>query len=56
MIVVNPRNHRVKSVIFRVPFGIFPTLVSVTFFWVRLNEVQLWNLKGLEKLDFIKCL
>ena len=33
MIVVNPRNHGVKSAIFRMPFGIFPTLVSVTFFW-----------------------
>ena len=44
-----------KSAIFRVPFGIFSTLVSVTFFWVQLDEVQLWNLKGLEKLDFIKC-
>ena len=41
MIVVNPRNHRVKNAIFRVQ--------------VQLDEVQLWNLKGLEKLDFIKC-
>ena len=55
MIVVNPRNQGVKNAIFRVPFGIFSTLVSVTFFWVQLDEVQLWNLKGLEKLDFIKC-
>ena len=54
MIVVNPRNQGVKSAIFRVPFGIFSTLVSVTFFWVPLDEVQLWNLIGLEKLDFIK--
>ena len=37
MIVVNPRNHGVKSAIFRVPFGIFTTLVSVTFFWVQLD-------------------
>ena len=36
-------------------FGIFSTLVSVTFFWVQLDEVQLWNLIDLEKLDFIKC-
>ena len=55
MIVVNPRNHGVKNAIFRVQFRILPTLVSVTFFWVQLDEVQLWNLKGLEKLDFIKC-
>ena len=55
MIVVNPRNHGVKNAIFRVPFGIFSTLVSVTFFWVQLAEVQLWNLIDLEKLDFIKC-
>ena len=55
MIVVNPRNHGVKNAIFWVPFGIFSTLVSVTFFWFRLGEIQLWNLKGLEKLDFIKC-
>ena len=55
MIVVNPRNHGVKSAIFRVPFGIFSTLVSVTFFWYCLVEIQLLNLKGLEKLDFIKC-
>ena len=41
MIVVNPRNHGVKNVIFRVPFGIFSTLVSVTFFRVQLDEVQL---------------
>ena len=53
MIVVNPRNHGVKNAIFRVPFGIFSTLVS--FFWVQLDKVQLWNLIGLEKLDFIKC-
>ena len=32
MIVVNPKNHRMKSAIFRVPFGIFTNLVSVTFF------------------------
>ena len=31
MIVVNPRNHGEKNAIFRVPFGIFSTLVSVTF-------------------------
>ena len=55
MIVVNPRNHGVKNAIFRVPFGIFSTLVSVTFFWVQLDEVQLGNLIDLEKLDFIKC-
>ena len=55
MIVVNPRNQGVKNAIFRVPFEIFSTLVSVTFFWVWLDEVQLLNLKGLEKLDFIKC-
>ena len=54
MIVVNPRNHGVKNAIFRVPFGIFSTLISVTFFWYRLVEIQLLNLKGLEKLDFIK--
>ena len=41
MIVVNPRNHRVKNAIFRVPFGIFSTLVSVTFFWYCLVEIQL---------------
>ena len=41
MIVVNPRNRQVKSAIFRVPFGIFKTLVSVTFFWVQLDEIQL---------------
>ena len=34
MIVVNPRNHGVKNAIFRVPFGIFLTLVSVIFFLV----------------------
>ena len=55
MIVENPRNHGVKNAIFRVPFGIFSTLVSVTFFWVELDEVQLWNPIDLEKLDFIKC-
>ena len=55
MIVVNSRNHGVKNAIFRVPFGIFSTLVSVTFFWYYLVEIQLLNLKGLEKLDFIKC-
>ena len=49
MIVVNPRNHWVKSAIFRMPFGIFSTLVSVTFFRVQLDEVQLWNLIDLEK-------
>ena len=37
MIVVNPRNQGVKNVIFRVPFGIFSTLVSVTFFWVQVR-------------------
>ena len=37
MIVVNPRTHWVKSAIFRVPFGIFATLVSVTFVWVQLG-------------------
>ena len=55
MIVVNPRNHGVKNAIFRVPFGIFSTLVSVTFFLYCLVEIQLLNLKVLEKLDFIKC-
>ena len=55
MFVVNPRDEGVKNAIFRVPFGIFTTLVAVTFFWVQIDEVQLWNLKGLEKLDFIKC-
>ena len=55
MVVVNPRNHGVKNAILRVPFGIFSTWVSVTFFWVQLDKVQLWNLIGLEKLDFIKC-
>ena len=54
MIVVNPRNQGVKNAIFRVPFGIFVTLVPVTFFWYCLVEIQLLNLKGLEKLDFIK--
>ena len=53
MIVVNPRNQEVKNAIFRVQFGIFSTLVS--FLWVQLDDVQLWNLIGLEKLDFIKC-
>ena len=38
MIVVNPRNHGVKNAIFRVPFGIFSTLVSVTFFLVPLGQ------------------
>ena len=37
MIVVNPRNHGVKNAIFRLPFAIFTTLVSVTFFWFRLG-------------------
>ena len=37
MIVVNPRNHGVKNAIFRVPFGIFSTLVSVTFFLALLS-------------------
>ena len=55
MVVVNPRNQGVKNAIFRVPFRIFKTLVSVTFFWVQLDEVQLWNLIDLEKLDFTKC-
>ena len=55
MIVVNPRNHGVKNAIFRIPFGIFSTLVSVTFFWVQLDEVQLLDPNGVEKLDFIKC-
>ena len=58
MIVVNPRNNVVKNAIFRVPFGIFSTLVSVTFFLVLFSgelEIQLMNLEGLEKLDFIKC-
>ena len=54
MIVVNPRNRWVKNAIFRVSFGIFSTLVSVTFFWYCLVEIQLLNLKGLEKSDFIK--
>ena len=54
MIVVNPRNHWVKSAIFRLPFAIVATLVSVIFFWYCLVEIQLLNLKGLEKLDFIK--
>ena len=55
MIVVNPRNHGVKNAIFRVRSRIFLSLVSVTFFWVQLDEVQLWILVDLEKLDFIKC-
>ena len=55
MIVVKPRNHGVKNAIFRVRFRIFLSLVSVTFFWCCLAEIQLLNLKGLEKLDFIKC-
>ena len=55
MVVVNPRNQGVKNAIFRVPFGILSTLVSVTFFRVQVDDVQLWNLIGLEKLDFIKC-
>ena len=55
MIVVNPRNHGVKNAIFKVLFGIFSTLVSVTFSWYCLVEIQLLNQKGLEKLDFIKC-
>ena len=46
MIAVNPRNHGVKSAIFRMPFRVFTTLVSVTFFRVQLDEVQLWNLWG----------
>ena len=37
MIVVNPRNRWVKNAIFRVPFGIFSTLVSVTFFLVMFS-------------------
>ena len=55
MIVVNPRNHGVKNAIFRVQSRIFLALVSVTFFWHCLVEIQWLNLKGLEKLDFIKC-
>ena len=56
MIVVNPRNHGVKNAIFRVrSIGFFISLVSVTFFWVQLDEFQLWHLIDLEKLDFIKC-
>ena len=38
MIVANPRNQGVKIAIFRVPFGIFSTLVSVTFSWVQLDR------------------
>ena len=50
---VNPRNHGVKSAIFRIPlFGIFTTLVSVTFFWHCLVDFQLWNPIVLDKLDF----
>ena len=55
MIAVNPSNHGEVNAIFRVPFGIFSTLVSVTLYWYCLVEIQLLNLKGLEKLDFIKC-
>ena len=55
MIAVNPRNHRVKSAIFMMPLRIFTTLISVTFFWHCLVEIELLNLKSLEKLDFIKC-
>ena len=54
MIVVNPRNHRAKSAIFRMAFAIFTTLVSVTFFWYCLVEIQLLKMKGLDKLDLIK--
>ena len=55
MIVVNPRIHQAKSAIFRMPFATVATLVAVTFFWHCLVEIQLLNLKGLLKLDFIKC-
>ena len=34
MIVVNPRNHRVKSAIFRMPFAIFTTFGICNFFLV----------------------
>ena len=40
MIVINPIPHRVKSANFRTPFWSLTTLVSVTFFWVLLDEVQ----------------
>ena len=33
-----PKNHGVKNAISRVPFGIFSTLISVTFFWVQLDD------------------
>ena len=60
MIVVNPRNHGVKSAIFRVPFGIFSTLVYVTFFLVLFSgdptvESERSREVGLHKvaLDFL---
>ena len=36
------------------PFGIFATLIAVTFFWHCLVKIQELNLIVLEKLDFIK--
>ena len=53
MIVVNPRNHNMWKMPFS-GYGLgFFYLWSVTFFWVQLDEVQLWNLIELEKF-FIK--
>ena len=34
MIAVNPRNHRAKAAIFRMPFVIFTTFVSINIFLV----------------------
>ena len=56
MIVVNPRNHGVKNAIFRVPFGIFSTLVSVTFFWYCLVEIQPTEIKGPDCNIYHPCL
>ena len=54
MIVVKPKKSWGEKCHFQGAVWDFSTLVSVTFFWYCLVEIQLLNLKGLEKLDFIK--
>ena len=56
MIVVNTRNHWVKSAVFKDAVWDFHNFGLCNFFLVMfIVEIQLLNLKGLKKLDFIKC-
>ena len=55
MIVVNPRNHEVKSAILWMRrLGFSQLFVSETFFWHCLVKIQLLNLKRSREVGLYK--